>query len=144
MSNHPFFANNGFNLSDNRKVEVDMYLQAKRDIYVLGDNANTPFSGLAETAVYDAEFVANNLIREVNNQKIKTYKPKEPITILPVGKNWAILAYKNLRIYGLLGFALRRFADAYAFHDYEPWQNVGKKWLMFYKREDICPICKSK
>ena len=37
---------------------VDEFLRAEKDIFVIGDNAETMYSGMAQTAVYDGEFVA--------------------------------------------------------------------------------------
>ena len=51
VTNNPFFANNQFILMNHGKVATDVYLQAEPDIFVVGDNANTPYSGLAQTAV---------------------------------------------------------------------------------------------
>ncbi|HEY9715655.1 MAG TPA: FAD-dependent oxidoreductase, partial [Chroococcales cyanobacterium] len=50
VTNHPFFKDNGFSLLNRGKVATDIYLQTDPDIYVIGDNANTPYSGMAQTA----------------------------------------------------------------------------------------------
>src|SRR5690606_38529368 len=41
VTNHPFFAEHQkvFTLNERRKVEVDDYLMAAEDVYVVGDNA---------------------------------------------------------------------------------------------------------
>src|SRR5690606_9788613 len=48
------------------RVKVDEFLCASghSNIYVVGDNANTPFSGMAQTALHDAKFVVRNLLRQ--------------------------------------------------------------------------------
>ncbi|MGB3945424.1 MAG: FAD-dependent oxidoreductase, partial [Candidatus Saccharimonadales bacterium] len=61
VTNHPFFTENHFILMNRGKVATDVYLQAEENIFVIGDNANTPYSGLAQTAVRDGAFVAANL-----------------------------------------------------------------------------------
>jgi NADH:ubiquinone reductase (H+-translocating) len=75
VTNHPFFKDNGFKLTDRGKVEVDEYLQAEPDIFVLGDNANTPYSGMAQTALYDGRFVAKNIQRQMDGALPEAYTP---------------------------------------------------------------------
>ncbi len=50
MSNNPFFSDNQFQLSKNGRARVDQFLQAEPGIYIVGDNADTPYSGMAQTA----------------------------------------------------------------------------------------------
>jgi len=141
MANNPFFAANNFVLSANHKVAVDIYLQADRDVFVIGDNANTPYSGMAQTAIDDAIFIAKNLILSLDGKKMKSYNPKEPITVIPVGENWAALVKGQLRIYGYLGWLLRQAADAIAFHDYETWFRASNQVLKYYDNDQICQAC---
>ncbi len=108
VTNHPFFKENGFALTNRGKVATDVYLQAEPDIFVIGDNANTPYSGLAQTALRDGEFVANNLKRKAGGKKFKSYKPKQPVTVIPAGPRWAAVIWGKLRIYGWLGAASAR------------------------------------
>lgn len=55
VANHEFFSRHPeyFQLGVNGRVEVNQYLEAYRDVYVLGDNADTRHSGLARTALED-------------------------------------------------------------------------------------------
>ena len=140
--NHPFFSDNNFSLTYNHKVATDVYLQAEDNIFVLGDNANTPFSGLAQTAIIDGHFVAKNLKRQACGKQFKSYRAKRPITIMPVGEGWAAVISGNLRIYGWLGWVLRHLADIWAFHDFEPWTQAGKQWATYFGEEENCPICR--
>lgn len=141
MANNPFFTNNGFTLTPNHKVATDIFLQAENDIFVLGDNANTPFSGLAQTAVEDGKFFASNLKRRKDGKPMKSYRIHQPTTVIPVGEGWAAVVRGNLRVYGTLGWMLRQAADAVAFHDYEPWIQAGRQWLTYYGSEETCQVC---
>ena len=141
VTNHPFFKENSFQLSERGKVIVNEYLEAEENIYVLGDNANTKYSGMAQTALYDAINVANNLKSQLNGGNRKTYQPKRPITVIPVGSHWAALIAGRLRIYGILGWALREMADLIAFHDLEPWWKAGNQLLTEFVSEENCPVC---
>jgi NADH dehydrogenase len=141
VTNHPFFAENHFAIMGRGKVAVDAYLQTEENIFVIGDNANTPFSGLAQTALHDGAFVAQNLIRRAHGKKFKSYAVKEPITIIPAGPRWAAVIWGGMRYYGWLGWALREAADLVGFHDLEPWDKAAKQWLTEFEEEDGCPVC---
>lgn len=141
VTNHPFFAANNFVIMGRGKVAVDAYLQADENIFVIGDNANTPFSGLAQTALHDGTFAAKNLRRRAHGKKFRSYIAKEPITIIPAGPRWAAVCWGNVRIYGRLGWLLREAADFIGFHDLEPWQVATKQWLTEFATQDDCEIC---
>lgn len=141
MANHEFFTSQKFQIAPNRKVRVDQFLQAEPGIYVIGDNADTPYSGMAQTALYDGVYVANNLIRLAFDQPSEPYRAKKPIYVLPAGPNWAVVVWGKLKFYGRLGWALRRAADLIAYNDYEPWFRASKHWVAEYKNEDLCPHC---
>lgn len=141
VTNHPFFKDNGFTLTSRGKVATDIYLQAEDNIFVLGDNANTPYSGMAQTALNDGKFVAENLKRRASSKDFKSYIAKKPITVIPAGPKWAAVIWGGLRIYGWLGWTLREAADLVAFHDYEPWKRATRQWLTEFGGEENCPVC---
>jgi NADH dehydrogenase len=143
ITNNPFFAKNKFVLTARGKVATDIYLQAEDNIFVLGDNANTPYSGMAQTAVSDGAFVAENLKRRMHGRSFKSYKASEPWVVIPIGRRWAFASHGGIRAYGILGWMLRQAADLIAFHDYEPWQEAGKQWLTELGSEETCSICQA-
>lgn len=145
VTNHPFFKDNNFKLTDRGKVEVDEYLQAEPDIFVLGDNANTPFSGMAQTALHDGHFVAQNVIRQQKGAMPESYVPAEPISVIPVGKHWASVQWGKRHFSGFIGWILRSFADLIGFHDLEAWPKAGEQWLQNMSDENMdCPNCAKK
>lgn len=141
VTNHPFYKENGFVLNNHGKVETDWYLQAEENIYVIGDNANTPYSGMAQTALYDGDYVAKNLKRQASSKDLKGYAIKKPITVIPVGERWAIVQWGSLRLYGIVGWMLREAADYIGFKDYQPWWKAGKQWLTGFGEEEDCKVC---
>jgi NADH:ubiquinone reductase (H+-translocating) len=143
VSNSPFFKANEahFTFAKNGKVVVDPHLSSHANIYVIGDNAATQYSGMAQTAIYDADFVAANLLRAHRGQPQRAYQPKPPITVIPVGENWAAVQWGGIQLYGFIGYVLRRFADLIAYADIESWPKAVKVWLQEYRHEDNCPIC---
>ncbi len=141
VANHPFFAEHDFQLAKNGKVRVDQYLQSETGVYVIGDNADTPFSGMAQTALHDGRFVAQNLKRLASKQDAKPYVAKKPVYVFPAGPHWAAVLWGRVRLYGRLGWIMRSLADLIAYHDYEPWQLASKLWVAAGDSEETCPIC---
>ena len=141
VNNHPFFADQGFQLSENGKVRVNQFLEAEAGIYVIGDNADTPYSGLAQTAIHDGRYVAKSLLDIARDQERRPYDPKKPFVVIPVGDYWAAVMHGKLRIYGVLGWALRRLADLVGYHDYEPWVVASQRWKYEAQEEESCPVC---
>ena len=92
-ANNPFFTANNFALNERGKVVVDEYLRAEEGVYVIGDNAATEFSGLAQTALRDGQFVAHDIVRRAKGEKLEAYEPKKPISVIPVGPNWAAVEW---------------------------------------------------
>lgn len=122
VSNHPFFAAHPdlFRLAPNGRVVVDEQLKAHDRIYVIGDNAATQYTGLAQTAIRDAKFIARNLPRVHKRRRQLKYRPVQPVSAIPVGRNWAVIEWKWIRIYGFLGGIIRRAADMVGYHDVLP------------------------
>src|SRR5262249_10083635 len=91
-STNPFYYSNGahFQLAKNVHVMVSDHLEAKEHVYVIGDNANTPYTGMAQTALHDADFVAADLRRAYHGQSRPVYRPKMPVSVIPVGDYWAV------------------------------------------------------
>lgn len=117
VTNHPFFAKHPevFHLAPNGRVEVDVYLRAADGIYVIGDNAATPYTGLAQTALHDADYVARTIHSFHRAQSPALYRPKLPVSVVPVGRNWAALEWRFIRIYGWPASFIRRIADLHGY-----------------------------
>jgi NADH dehydrogenase len=143
VTNNPFFADNHFVLMGRGKVATDIYLQADDGVFVIGDNANTPYSGLAQTAVSDGAYVAENLKRRASGKVMKSYKPKIPATVIPVGKNWAVVNWKKLQLHGLVGWWLRGAADFIAFKDLESWPKAYHRWSLDIGEQEDCVFCRT-
>lgn len=122
VANHPFFANNAqhFELAKNGKVVVNHYMRTKDGIHVIGDNALTTYSGLAQTALHDASFVASNFKRRQSNRPQKKYRAVQPALVIPVGNKWAAFEWHFIRLYGWPAVWLRKAADIIGYHDVLP------------------------
>ena len=143
VANNPFFAETGFTFSGRKKVLVDEFLRAEgsKDIFVIGDNAETPYSGMAQTAVYDADFVVHNLRFEHEGRPKLAYRPKEPVYITPVGHKWASVLWGDVHLHGKLGWLLRNAADLKAFFDIESLPKATEQWARVRDHDNLCPIC---
>lgn len=117
VANNPFFAENAsqFELAKNGRVVVNKHLRVDPYVYVIGDNAVTPFGGLAQTALHDGIYVAKQILGSR-----KKYKAKQPPVVVPVGEGWAIFEYKWLRFGGWLGAQIRSAADFVGYRDMLP------------------------
>ncbi len=144
MSSNTFLAENNFTL-EHGKIVVDEFLRAKNEptenIYVIGDNALTEYSGMAQTALHDAVFLAENLKRLAHGGVPKVYRPKRPIYVYPAGEHWSAVLWGSVRLYGWLGWALREAADWVGYHDVEPWWRASELFLAELQGEESCPVC---
>ena len=103
----------GFTFAKNKRVEVNEYLEAKNynDVFVIGDLANTPYSGLAQTAMYDAKYIAGLISDKIKSKKIKAYVPKKVAFCIPVGDNWGVFVTEAITFYGYMAYIMRHFID---------------------------------
>ena len=142
VANHPFYKANAnhFELAQNGRIVVDQYMSVGNDVYVIGDNAATPFTGLAQTALHDALFVAAHLKRVNAKQELVTYKAVQPPVVVPVGEHWAIFEWHKLRFSGWVASWLRRAADFMGYSDLLPLGQALGVWRAGNKRNvDIVP-----
>jgi NADH dehydrogenase len=144
VTNHPFLKANNFALNEKGKAKVDEYLQSEPGIYVIGDNADTKFAGMAQTALYDGQFVARNLSLQAAGKNMVAYKPKEPVYVIAAGPKWSAVLWGKIHLYGWMGWMLREAADLKGYHDYEPWWKASKHWMAQEDEEETCPVCMPK
>lgn len=146
VSNNKFFANNAtqFDLSKRGKVIVDDHLQVDSSVYVIGDNAETKYSGLGLTAVHNGNFVAKDIKKRLKG-KVQTpgYKPLSPAIVIPAGKRWAIFIYRAISFAGLPGSIMRSLADLTAYQDIIGLRKAVVFWLRSEQLEEKCAICKT-
>lgn len=122
VANNPFFKANEqyFEFAPNGKVIVNDYLRTKDGIYIIGDNAATQFSGLAQTALHDALFVSSNFNRRQKNKQLKKYKAVMPPVVVPIGENWSVFEWKKVRLSGWAAGLIRQAADVVGYSDVLP------------------------
>ncbi len=135
----------GLSYDKKGRVEVGRYLQAEgvKDIFVIGDAAATLYSGMAQTALLDGRFVAQNIVRKLSRRYRLLYKPRRPAYVIPIGPGWAVALVGGIAVSGRLGWWVRRFADWRFFTTILP---VGPAWRAFRSNKTVgasCPVCDS-
>jgi|AntRauTorckE6833_2_1112554.scaffolds.fasta_scaffold01632_11 NADH dehydrogenase len=138
FTNHP----NVFKFSSRKRVVVDEQLAAAKNIFVVGDSAETTYSGMAQTALHDAMFVAK-LLKSDRPQNI-TYHPKLPIYAIPTGGRSSIVQWNGAVLSGYFGWLLRRSADFRLFAYFEPLHQAIKDWQSGNRSATVatCPLCR--
>jgi NADH:ubiquinone reductase (H+-translocating) len=116
----------GLEVDKRGRAVVDEHLRSKThpDIFVLGDCASTPYAGMAQTAVDDGVFVARVLKAEHTKSPTPSYNPRPPAYAIPAGPYWAAVKYGPLRVYGFLGYMMRRAADVHVYMLILRWRHV--------------------
>lgn len=148
VANNPLFAQfpKVFTLDPRGKVVVNEFFEAHKNIYVIGDNAATPYAGLAQTAIHNADTLARNIMRQAARKQPKPYKPCLPVSAIPVGNNWAVIEWRFIRIYGFIGGLIRRAADLVGYHDILPLGTSIGAWRAahVYENDYFTPTIKTK
>ena len=142
-ANNPFFKEHPdvFNLNEKGRVVVNKHLQVSPHIYVIGDNAATPHSGLALTAIWHANFVSRDIKARSKNSKRPTTFEHAPIQVVPAGHGWAVLQYKRFVLHGRLIALVRLAADYIGYSDMLGTLKAMTIWSNSKKTEDDCDIC---
>lgn len=113
-----FFEDNDdvFDINERHLVKVNKRLEALENVYVIGDSSSAT-NGLALGAIWNANFVAKDLLRRTKKKPRKAYKDHKPISVIPCGKNWAVAEYSGITISGYIASRLRKIADFVGYMD---------------------------
>jgi NADH dehydrogenase len=139
-TNHFYSKISGLSFSKRSRVEVDEYLEAKgiKNVFVIGDAAETQYAGLAQTAIHNGTYVADVIENKIKDVNSKAYVPKKVSYVVPVGPHWAAAAIGSIHIYGFLGLFLREFIDFIFFLTILPFR---KAFVVFRSGEKLCESC---
>ena len=144
VTNHSFYKKHAdvFELAPNGRVVVDNHMMAAPNIYVIGDNAATPFTGLAWTALTNAKFVAKHLARVYSGRPISPIRHRSFISGVPVGDAWAYVEKSGIYAAGRLGAWLRRRVELDGYIQLLPRRTAIKAWEAHSIAEEDCKMCK--
>ncbi len=123
----------GFQLGKKNRVAVDEFLQAKgmQNVFCVGDVADTQYSGLAQTALYDAAYVAGVITKKIAGKTFPSYVPKSVAYNIGVGPRWSVLIIGKFVTYGLFAYAMRTVIDIHFFLSI---LSPKKVWDLYFKR----------
>lgn len=144
--NNKFYRENSsiFEFAKNGKVKVDKHLTVFNSVYVAGDNAYTPYSGTALTAIRHGNFVAKDISARLEHKKRPTKYESKPVVVIPVGKNWAIMQYGKLVLYGKIASIIRGVADYVGYSDVLGYGRALTIWSNSDNTDNNCPVCKTR
>lgn len=125
------------------RVMVDEHLQAQGavNVFVLGDSAATPKTGMAQTALHDGSFVASIITHRIKRQPTPTYRSPKIIYSIPAGPGWAATVSGPKTYYGTVGWWYRRFIDWQFFKSFLPWRKALAVFMDDRHLSENCPIC---
>jgi len=119
-----------------RTLKVNEYLQTTFDtkVFAAGDNAivqtkNGNLPQVAYIAFNEGKAVAHNIIRSINNEDLKKFKPIMPPTLIPLGGRIAIFHYKWLTFYGRWCWFARNLIFLKYALSILPIHKAIKKWM---------------
>lgn len=143
-----FYKESGlFPLSKNGKVTVNEYLEVLElpGVFIIGDAADTPRAGLAQTAVYDGRYVARLIAKRVRRPgqdfKEKIYSAPQISYVMPVGKHYAAFVAKSFELYGFLPAILRELINFRYFISILPLPYALKVFTNDHKPCKVCIAC---
>ena len=120
--NNPFFKEHSeyFFLADNGRVNVNPFLEALENVYVIGDNNSLTHSHMALPAMQQAKHVAKNLVRLATKRPQLPYRSKSVPVGVPVGEHWGYVEWFNIYAAGRLGAFIRRRMELYGYKQLLP------------------------
>lgn len=122
-------------------VTPHLRAQGQRDVYIAGDGADTPFSGMASTAFYDGELIAQTILAEQRGTTSPPYQPHQPGSAVPIGPGWAAVAMGKLTVFGRVGWWIRRAVDWYVFASLLPLSQAFAAFQSGRQLVESCPVC---
>jgi NADH:ubiquinone reductase (H+-translocating) len=131
--------------TDRKRVQVNEYLSIPSDnhIFVVGDGAGTPYSGLAQTAIRDGKYIGRQLATVIRGGKGTQYKPKPNSFVIPIGNYWAMFIVGKHVFKGFLPWILRSAVDFKYFTSIVPlWYvfDVFRQGRAYRRSKTYCPI----
>lgn len=138
VANNPFFIANEhmFDLAPNKRVNVNEYLEAIPNVFVIGDNNTVKYSGMAWPAMRQGKFVAKHLGRLATKRPVKAYKPVSVMGGIPIGEDWGYVEWHGIYVQGKTGAWVRRMMELYGYRQLVH----SKKALAVWRAHDIPEI----
>lgn len=130
VANNPFFKENEehFHVAPNGRINVNPYLEALDDVYVIGDNNTVKHSGMAWPALKQATHAAKNITRCATKRPQIAYRSHSVPSGLPVGNNWGYVEWLGVYVAGRSGALVRRWMELYGYCQLVPYKVALPVW----------------
>ncbi len=140
---HHLLRSAGLTCNPRGKAKVNAMLEAegKENIYVAGDCADTPGSGMAQAAIRHGIFIANDITRKEQGAKRLPLVELPSIYAIPVGPHWSASAYRGFTFYGKTGWAIRRLVDFIVFISFLPMSKALQAFRSLENTEEATEAC---
>lgn len=128
-----------FTLGKGGRVTVNEYMQVAPydNLYVIGDNADTRYSGMAQTALHDAKYITHNLLKEQEEKPPALYYEHQPIYVVSAGPKWAVVQQGSSVRSGKQGWYTQRQGDLSIFKNFQPYEQAIKTWRQAHRRSSF-------
>lgn len=132
------FANSLTHLKKDSKgrVIVDPFMRATKvdgsvrpSVFVGGDLASTPYTGLAQTAHHDGHAIATNIAALLNGAPLKEYTPTNKGYVIAMGRFWALFVKGSFQLSGRSIWYLRRLIDLKSYLQIVSIRKAFELWL---------------
>lgn len=118
------------------KVSAGFAVEGVANVYALGDcvsflhpRTKQRVPALAQAATREGAVVAENVARKLERKMPMLWNPPERwVSAIPLGGRYAIADFGWLRLYGRLGYAVRKLADLQYFLSILPPREAWKLW----------------
>lgn len=127
------------------RVEVTEFLSLPNDnhIFVVGDGAATPYSGLAQTANHNGAYLGKAIASLIRGKQPLPYKPHAVSFVIPIGNFWALFVHGSSFFKGFIPWILRSVVDFRYFTSIVPfWYvlDVFRQGHKYRRSKTYCPI----
>ncbi len=130
VANNPFFTSHAdlFHLAKNGRVNVNPYLEALPNIYVIGDNNSVKYSGMAWPALAQAKYVAKRISYQITKRHIGKFHPRSVMSGFPVGDGWGYVEWLGVYVSGKSGYIVRRWMELWGYTQLVSRKTAVKVW----------------
>lgn len=120
-------------LGKKSRIAVDEFMQMQgfQNLFCIGDVADTPYSGLAQTALYDANYAAYVIDAKIKGNEFHSYTPRPNAFNIGVGPRWSVMKIGSFTMTGIIPYVLRTVIDIKFFLSILPFREV---WRLYFSR----------
>ncbi len=129
--------------TERKRLQVTPYLSLLNDnrVFIAGDGAGTQYSGLAQTAIHDGNYLGKHIARLIKGKKPVPYKPAVPGFVIPIGVGWALFSSGSFVMTGVIPWVMRSAIDFRYFTSIVPLSYVFKVFQLGKKYRKVKGGC---